>query len=103
MHGVAGHDRGTWGPEDQPGAFFRRLQKDLPGVAIATYGFDCDMPRILGDEDLTLEALVNPCWPQMAEVALGRDQIDAYLDWPTQYGWWMKFRESSLRDIRADT
>lgn len=56
-----------------------------------------------GDADIIAigrEALVNPCWPQMAEVALGRDQIDAYQDWPQQYGWWMKFRERSLRDIR---
>ena len=56
-----------------------------------------------GDADIIAigrEALVNPCWPQQAEVALGRDQIDAYLDWPQQYGWWMKFRERTLRAMR---
>ena len=48
------------------------------------------------------EALVNPCWPQMAEVALGRKTIDAMDDWPIQYGWWLKLRERSIAQIRED-
>ena len=48
------------------------------------------------------EALVNPCWPQMAEIALGRKAADAMDDWPVQYGWWLKHRERSLEQIRAD-
>lgn len=48
------------------------------------------------------EALVNPCWPQMAEIALGRKAIDAMDDWPVQYGWWLKHRERSIEQIRAD-
>jgi 2,4-dienoyl-CoA reductase-like NADH-dependent reductase (Old Yellow Enzyme family) len=48
------------------------------------------------------EALVNPCWPQMAEIALGRRAIDAMDDWPVQYGWWLKHRERSIEQIRAD-
>lgn len=48
------------------------------------------------------EALVNPCWPQMAEIALGRKAIDAMDDWPVQYGWWLKHRERSIAHIRAD-
>ena len=48
------------------------------------------------------EALVNPCWPQMAEIALGRQAIDAMDDWPVQYGWWLKIRERSIAHIRAD-
>ena len=58
-----------------------------------------------GDADIIAigrEAMVNPCWPQMAETVLGRDQIDAYDDWPIQYGWWMKHRERALREIRAE-
>lgn len=57
-----------------------------------------------GDADLIAigrEALVNPSWPQMAEVALGRDQSAAYDDWPLQYGWWLKHRERSLRAMRS--
>ena len=27
------------------------------------------------------EALVNPCWPQMAEIALGRPMTEALDDW----------------------
>jgi 2,4-dienoyl-CoA reductase-like NADH-dependent reductase (Old Yellow Enzyme family) len=48
------------------------------------------------------EALVNPCWPQMAEIALGRKAVDAMDDWPVQYGWWLKHRERSIAQIRAD-
>jgi 2,4-dienoyl-CoA reductase-like NADH-dependent reductase (Old Yellow Enzyme family) len=48
------------------------------------------------------EALVNPCWPQMAEIALGRRAFDAMDDWPVQYGWWLKHRERSIAQIRAD-
>ncbi|HWV79833.1 MAG TPA: NADH:flavin oxidoreductase/NADH oxidase [Hyphomicrobiaceae bacterium] len=48
------------------------------------------------------EALVNPCWPQMAEVALGRPMKDALDDWTVQYGWWLKLRERTIADIRAD-
>ncbi|NIO40036.1 MAG: NADH:flavin oxidoreductase/NADH oxidase [Burkholderiales bacterium] len=48
------------------------------------------------------EALVNPCWPQMAEIALGRKAIDAMDDWPVQYGWWLKHRERTIDQIRAD-
>jgi 2,4-dienoyl-CoA reductase-like NADH-dependent reductase (Old Yellow Enzyme family) len=48
------------------------------------------------------EALVNPCWPQMAEIALGRTASDAMDDWPVQYGWWLKHRERSIAQIRAD-
>jgi 2,4-dienoyl-CoA reductase-like NADH-dependent reductase (Old Yellow Enzyme family) len=48
------------------------------------------------------EALANPCWPQMAEIALGRTAFDAVDDWPVQYGWWLKHRERSMAQIRAD-
>jgi 2,4-dienoyl-CoA reductase-like NADH-dependent reductase (Old Yellow Enzyme family) len=48
------------------------------------------------------EALVNPCWPQMAEIALGRKASDAMDDWPVQYAWWLKLRERSIEQIRAD-
>ena len=48
------------------------------------------------------EALVNPCWPQMAEIALGRKPADAMDDWPIQYGWWLKHRERTFEQIRAD-
>lgn len=48
------------------------------------------------------EALVNPCWPQMAEIALGRKAFDAMDDWPVQYGWWLKHRERAIEQIRTD-
>ena len=49
------------------------------------------------------EALVNPSWPQMAEIALGRPVMDALDDFPVQYGWWLKHRERALEEIRAAT
>ena len=57
-----------------------------------------------GDADIIAigrEALANPSWPQMAELALGRPAIEAMDDWPLQYGWWMKHRERALDAIRA--
>jgi 2,4-dienoyl-CoA reductase-like NADH-dependent reductase (Old Yellow Enzyme family) len=48
------------------------------------------------------EALVNPCWPQMAEIALGRKAVDAMDDWPVQYGWWLKHREWAIERIRTE-
>jgi 2,4-dienoyl-CoA reductase-like NADH-dependent reductase (Old Yellow Enzyme family) len=48
------------------------------------------------------EALVNPCWPQMAEITLGRKASDAMDDWPIQYGWWLQNRERTLEQLRAD-
>jgi hypothetical protein len=38
----------------------------------------------------------------MAEIALGRKAFDAMDDWPVQYGWWLKHRERSIEQIRAD-
>ena len=58
-----------------------------------------------GDADIIAigrEALVNPSWPQMAEIALGREPADAMDDWTVQYGWWLKHRERSLEQVRAD-
>ncbi|MFK7944623.1 MAG: NADH:flavin oxidoreductase/NADH oxidase [Paracoccaceae bacterium] len=49
------------------------------------------------------EALVNPMWPLHAEAALGRPMVDALDDWPKQYGWWLKFRERTLEDMRGET
>jgi 2,4-dienoyl-CoA reductase-like NADH-dependent reductase (Old Yellow Enzyme family) len=48
------------------------------------------------------EALVNPCWPQMAEIALGRKPVEAMDDWPIEYGWWLKHREWAIERIRAE-
>ena len=48
------------------------------------------------------EALVNPSWPQMAEIALGTRPVDAMDRWPEQYSWWLKHRERSLDQVRAD-
>ncbi len=56
---------------------------------------DCDIIAI------GREALANPGWPRMAEVALGRTMMDALDDWPLQYGWWLKHRERALDDIRS--
>ncbi|MFM9938584.1 MAG: NADH:flavin oxidoreductase/NADH oxidase [Hyphomicrobiaceae bacterium] len=58
-----------------------------------------------GDADLIAigrEALVNPSWPQQAEIALGRKAFDAMDDWAVQYGWWLKHRERALEQVRRD-
>jgi 2,4-dienoyl-CoA reductase-like NADH-dependent reductase (Old Yellow Enzyme family) len=48
------------------------------------------------------EALANPCWPQMAEIPLGRKPVEAMDDWPVQYGWWLKHREWVIERLRGD-
>jgi 2,4-dienoyl-CoA reductase-like NADH-dependent reductase (Old Yellow Enzyme family) len=48
------------------------------------------------------EALVNPSWPQQAEIALGKRPAEAMDGWPVQYGWWLKHRERALEQVRAD-
>lgn len=48
------------------------------------------------------EALVNPSWPQMAEIALGVETVDAMGRWPEQYSWWLKHREAALAQVRRD-
>jgi len=48
------------------------------------------------------EALVNPSWPQMAEIALGVKPADAMDRWPEQYSWWLKHRETALAQVRRD-
>lgn len=48
------------------------------------------------------EALVNPSWPQMAEIALGVKPVDAMDRWPEPYSWWLKHREAALEQVRRD-
>jgi len=82
--------------------------KRAAGIGTIAVGLIVDphhAERILqaGEADLIAigrEALVNPSWPQMAEVALGRPMIEALDDWPHQYGWWLKFRERILEGLR---
>ena len=97
----------TWGFQVP---FAERVRKDA-GVMSMAVGLITD-PRFAeevlhkGRADLIAigrEALVNPCWPQMAEIALGRERVEAMDDWPVQYGWWLKHREWAIERIRADT
>ncbi len=84
-----------------------RIRREA-GLATIAVGLIVDphhAERILQDGDADIiaigrEALVNPSWPQMAEVALGRPMIEALDDWPHQYGWWLKFREQTLATMR---
>ena len=96
----------TWGFQVP---FAERVRRDT-GVMSMAVGLITD-PRFAeeilhkGRADLIAigrEALVNPCWPQMAEIALGRKRVEAMDDWPVQYGWWLKHREWAIERIRAD-
>jgi 2,4-dienoyl-CoA reductase-like NADH-dependent reductase (Old Yellow Enzyme family) len=84
-----------------------RREADIKSMAVGLIVDPAFAESILqkGQADLIAiarEALVNPCWPQMAEIALGRKAIEAMDDWPVQYGWWLKHRERSIAQIRAD-
>jgi 2,4-dienoyl-CoA reductase-like NADH-dependent reductase (Old Yellow Enzyme family) len=96
----------TWGFQVP---YAERVRREV-GIKTMAVGLIVDpffAENILQDEKADLiaiarEALVNPCWPQMAEIALGRKSADAMDEWPVQYGWWLKHRERTLEQIRAD-
>ncbi len=96
----------TWGFQVP---YAERVRRDT-GIKTMAVGLIVDpffAEQILQKEQADLiaiarEALVNPCWPQMAEIALGRKPSEAMDDWPVQYGWWLKHRERTLEQIRAD-
>jgi 2,4-dienoyl-CoA reductase-like NADH-dependent reductase (Old Yellow Enzyme family) len=46
-------------------------------------------------------ALVNPCWPQMAQIALGHKPVEAMDDWPVEYGWWLKHPAWAIERMRV--
>lgn len=89
--------------------YAREIRRDA-GIGTIAVGLILDPDHaeaILKDGDADIvaigrEALVNPSWPQMAEQALGREAMQAYDDWPLQYGWWLKHREQALAGIRAE-
>jgi 2,4-dienoyl-CoA reductase-like NADH-dependent reductase (Old Yellow Enzyme family) len=96
----------TWGFQ-VPYAERVRREADMMSMAVGLIIDPAHAEDILqkGHADLIAiarEALVNPCWPQMAEVTLGRSMTEALDDWTVQYGWWLKHRERSIADIRAD-
>jgi len=96
----------TWGFQ-VPYAERVRREADIQSMAVGLIVDPFFAEEILqkGRADLIAiarEALVNPCWPQMAEIALGRKPVDAMDDWPVQYGWWLKNRERTFEQIRAD-
>ena len=61
VHGIAGHFLNSWGPEGLPGTFLKRLSFDLPHVAVFTADYPSDMDRVIDDDALTLQRLVD-CW-----------------------------------------
>jgi len=96
----------TWGFQ-VPYAERVRREAELLSMAVGLIIEPAHAEDILQKEQADLiaiarEALVNPCWPQMAEVALGRTRAEAMDDWTVQYGWWLKLRERAIADIRAD-
>ncbi len=96
----------TWGFQ-VPYAERVRREAGLMSMAVGLIIDPHLAERILQDGGADLiaigrEALVNPSWPQMAEIALGRAAVDAMDEWPVQYAWWLKLRERAIADIRAD-
>ncbi len=96
----------TWGFQ-VPYAERVRREAGIMSMAVGLIVEPAHAEEILQNERADLiaiarEALVNPCWPQMAEIALGRQMKDALDDWTVQYGWWLKLRERTIADIRAD-
>ena len=96
----------TWGYNVPYSA---KVRKEA-GIATVAVGLIIEpglAERILqsGDADIIAigrEALVNPSWPHMAEIALGRPIMEQLGDLPEKYGWWLKLREKQMQDIRAE-
>ena len=108
LHGsaTAARVKRSWGFQ-VPYAERVRREADIMSMAVGLIIDPAFAESILqkGQADLIAiarEALVNPCWPQMAEIALGRKAVEAMDDWPVQYGWWLKHREWAIEKIRAD-
>ena len=96
----------TWGFQVPFAARVKR-EADILSIAVGLILDPHHAEHVLQAGDASIiaigrEALVNPSWPQMAEIALGRKPFDAMDDWPVQYGWWLKHRERSLEQVRAD-
>ena len=89
--------------------YAERVRKEA-GIASMAVGLiiDPDLAEAIlrnGQADLIAiarEALVNPNWPLEAKVALGQPVMENFDDHALQYGWWLKHRERTLEDIRAD-
>ena len=80
--------------------------KAKTGVATQAVGMILDGPQAEaalqgGQADLIAigrEALFDPFWARHQAYAMG---VDAFGDWPEQYGWWLARREASIKAIRA--
>lgn len=59
IHGLGGDCLDTWGPKGQPATFIKRLSADLPGSAIATYGYVSGPKRAFRASRLKVENLVR--------------------------------------------
>ncbi|HRD76569.1 MAG TPA: NADH:flavin oxidoreductase/NADH oxidase [Hyphomicrobiaceae bacterium] len=96
----------TWG-YNVPYAAKVRKEAEIATVAVGLIIEPEHAERILqaGEADIIAigrEALVNPSWPHMAELALGRPAMEQLGDLPEKYGWWLKLREKQMQDIRAE-
>ena len=86
--------------------FSARIRREA-GVATQAVGMILDgemAEQALAEERADLiavgrEALYDPYWPRHAAQALG---VQAFGDWPEQYGWWLARRERAVSEIRSD-
>lgn len=86
--------------------FSARIRQDV-GIMTQAVGLLLDGPtaeEVLqsGRADIVAigrEALLDPFWPLHEARKMG---IEAFDDWPVQYGWWLTRREGALRSIAED-
>ncbi|GHF35883.1 NADH:flavin oxidoreductase/NADH oxidase [Seohaeicola zhoushanensis] len=75
------------------------------GIATQGVGLILDGPQAeaalqAGQADLIAigrQALFDPFWPRHQAYDMG---VNAFADWPEQYGWWLNRRERSIQAIR---
>ena len=85
---------------------YARAIREGAGIATQGVGLILDGPQAeaalqAGDCDLIAigrQALFDPFWPRHQAYAMG---VNAYEDWPEQYGWWLNRRERSIQALKA--
>lgn len=71
------------------------------GVGLILDGPQAEAALQAGQADLIAigrQALFDPFWPRHQAYDMG---VNAFDDWPEQYGWWLNRREKSIQAIKA--
>jgi hypothetical protein len=72
IHGLGGHPYESWGRKREPGTFLRRLARDRPEMAVATYGYSSGARDLFDPKRLKVRSLVKLWGGTVRDSLLGR-------------------------------